>query len=54
MENQGFLAEFWTFIKIKKKWWLIPSIVMLILASILITIGATSGGGLSPFIYALF
>ena len=49
--NRGMLAEFWDFIKVRKKWWLLPIIIMLILAAALIIFGGSSS--LSPFIYAL-
>ncbi|MBI5393389.1 hypothetical protein HZA96_05960 [Candidatus Woesearchaeota archaeon] len=46
------LSDVWSFMKVRKKWWLLPIIVLLILVGILIVIGQSSA--LSPFIYALF
>lgn len=55
MKNRGIIVEIWDFMKVNKKWWLLPIFLMLILAGTLIIIGQTSSaGGLSPFIYALF
>ncbi len=48
--NKGFFGELWDFLKVRKKWWLLPIILFLIMVGILIAIG---GSSLSPFIYAL-
>jgi len=52
MKNKGLLLELWDFLKVRKAWWLVPIIIMLILVSALIILGQSSS--LSPFIYALF
>ncbi|MBI3036461.1 hypothetical protein HYY73_01715 [Candidatus Woesearchaeota archaeon] len=44
--------ELWSFMKARKKWWLLPIIITLALAGLLIIFGQASP--LSPFIYALF
>lgn len=47
-----FLKELWAFLKIRKKLWLAPIIiVMLILGSLLIF---AQGSILAPFIYSIF
>ncbi len=46
------LMDIWNFMKERKKWWLLPIVIMFILVGILIIIGQSSS--LSPFIYALF
>ena len=46
------LTEFWDFMKIRKKWWLGPIIIMLLLLGMLIVL--TQGSALAPFIYTLF
>jgi hypothetical protein len=46
------LGEFWAFMKMQKKWWLAPLIVILVLMGVLIIL--TEGSALAPFIYALF
>jgi len=46
------LTDMWSFMRIRKKFWLLPVIIMLILVGGLIIFGQSSG--LSPFIYALF
>jgi hypothetical protein len=46
------LGEFWEFMRIQKKWWLAPLILILVLLGTLIIL--TEGSALAPFIYALF
>jgi len=52
MGNKNLLSEIWDFMKENKKWWLLPTIIVLVLVGALIIIGQSSA--LSPFIYALF
>ena len=49
--QQGFLSEFWYFVKNNKKWWLTPIVVVLLILGLLLVIGSTSA---APFIYTLF
>jgi hypothetical protein len=51
MINKPILFDIWDFLKIRKKWWLLPIILMLIFVGTLIVFGQSSA--LSPFIYAL-
>jgi hypothetical protein len=46
------IREFWDFLKIRKKWWLAPIIIFLILLGALIILA--EGSALAPFIYTLF
>jgi hypothetical protein len=46
------LSELWTFMKVRKKWWLGPIILILLLLGLLVVL--TSGSALAPFIYTLF
>ena len=52
MANQSLLSEFWEFLKVRKKYWLAPIVLVLILLSALIVF--TEGSAVAPFIYALF
>jgi hypothetical protein len=52
MGKLSILAEFWEFMKVRKKWWLVPIILFLLLLSALIFL--TSGTAVAPFIYTLF
>ncbi|MBO6575259.1 MAG: hypothetical protein JJ976_07575 [Rhodothermales bacterium] len=46
------LGEFWEFLKVRKKYWLAPIVIVLVLLSVIIV--AAQGSALAPFIYALF
>ncbi len=48
----SFLAEFWKFLKVRKKFWLLPMIFMLVLFGGLIMLA--QGSAVAPFIYTLF
>ncbi len=45
------LKDIWMFLKERKKWWLLPMVIVLFLIGILIF---TSGSAIAPFIYTLF
>jgi competence protein ComGC len=47
-----FLKDLWTFLKTRKKFWLLPVIIILLLLGILIVFAG--GSALAPFIYTLF
>jgi hypothetical protein len=47
-----FLKDFWCFLKDRKKFWLLPLILVLLLFGILMVL--TGGSAIAPFIYALF
>lgn len=46
------LSEFWMFIRVRKKYWLLPIVIFLVLLGTLIVL--TQGSAIAPFIYALF
>jgi len=46
------LKDLWGFMKARKKFWLAPLIVMLLLLGILIVL--SQGSAVAPFIYTLF
>ena len=52
MGKLGILKELWDFMKIRKRWWLLPIVIMFVLLGMLIVF--TESSALSPFIYALF
>jgi len=47
-----FLKDLWGFLRTRKKYWLIPLIIMLLGFGLLIVL--TSGSAIAPFIYTLF
>ncbi len=52
MSKLSIMMEFWQFLRTKKKYWLLPVIIMLLgLGALLIL---TEGSALAPFIYAVF
>ncbi|MGB8274465.1 MAG: DUF5989 family protein [Alphaproteobacteria bacterium] len=48
----SFLHEFWLFLKTRKKFWLLPILVMLALFGGLVVL--SQGTAVAPFIYTLF
>lgn len=46
------VSELWAFLKVRKKWWLGPIVIMLLLLGALIVF--TESSALAPFIYAIF
>jgi len=47
-----FLKDLWEFLKVRKKFWLLPIIIILLFFGIIIVF--TSGSALAPFIYTIF
>jgi len=47
-----FVLEFWAFLKERKKFWLLPFMIILLLFGVLIFL--TQGSAIAPFIYTLF
>ena len=48
----SFLAEFWVFMRSRKKYWLVPTVLMLLVFGGLIILA--QGSAVAPFIYTLF
>ncbi len=48
----AFLREFWLFLRVRKKYWLMPIFIVLALVGGLIVL--TQGTAIAPFIYTLF
>lgn len=48
----GFLAEFWLYLRERKKFWLLPIVIMMLLFGGLVIL--TKGTALAPFVYTLF
>jgi hypothetical protein len=46
------LSEIWAFLRVRKKWWLAPIVIVLMLLGALIVL--TEGSAIAPFIYTLF
>ncbi|MCC7383557.1 MAG: hypothetical protein IT384_17085 [Deltaproteobacteria bacterium] len=48
----SFLRELWTFLKVRKKFWLAPIILMMLVLGALLVLA--QGSAIAPFIYTLF
>lgn len=52
MPKQSLIIEFWEFVRIRKRYWLLPIVIVMLLFSALIVF--TESSSIVPFIYALF
>ncbi len=48
----NFLAELWRFMRVRKKFWLLPIMIIMVLFGGLLLL--TKGSAIAPFIYTLF
>jgi len=46
------VSELWAFMRIRKKWWLLPIIVVMVMVGALLVFA--QGSALAPFIYTIF
>tara|TARA_A100001037_G_scaffold195206_2_gene174764 strand:+ start:1624 stop:1776 length:153 start_codon:yes stop_codon:yes gene_type:complete len=47
-----FLREFWLFLRVRKKYWLVPIMLMMLLFGGLVVL--SQGSAVAPFIYTIF
>lgn len=52
MSKVAIIGEFWAFLKERKKWWLMPVVVFLVLLGAILVL--SEGSALAPFVYTLF
>ena len=52
MDKFAIIKEFWIFLRERKKWWLAPIVIFLLLLGGLLVFA--KGSALAPFIYSLF
>jgi hypothetical protein len=52
MSKLSTFIEIWRFLKVRKKWWLLPIILMIALLGLLLVFA--QGSALAPFIYTVF
>lgn len=52
MNKFSILKEFWSFLRVRKKFWIIPIVFFLLLLGIVLVLA--KGSALAPFIYTLF
>ncbi len=48
----SFIREFWEFLRVRKKYWLLPTIILLVMFGGLIVF--TQGSAVAPLIYTIF
>ncbi len=48
----SFLSELWAFMRVRKKFWLLPVFIMLSLFGVLLMLA--EGSAVAPFIYTIF
>ena len=48
----SFLKEFWSFLRTRKKYWLLPILIMMALLGALLVLA--QGSAVAPFVYTLF
>lgn len=48
----SFLAEFWDYMRVRRKFWLLPILLVLVIFGGLIVL--SQGSAIAPFIYTLF
>ncbi len=48
----SFVSELWLFLRVRKKFWLLPIIVMMVVFGGLVVL--TQGSAVAPFIYTIF
>ncbi len=51
-EKLSILREFWSFLRVRKKWWIAPVMLVLLLVGLLLMLSESSA--LAPLIYSLF
>lgn len=52
MSHPSLAREIWAFMRVRKKWWLLPVIIVMVVVGALLVFGQTSV--LAPFIYSIF
>lgn len=52
MSKLSVLPEIWRFLRVRKKWWLAPILLFLLLLGTLLVLA--EGSAVAPFIYTLF
>lgn len=52
MATTSLIRELWAFMRVRKKWWLLPIIIVMLLVGMLLVFA--QGSALGPFIYTIF
>lgn len=51
-QRRSLAGELWDFLRVRKKWWLLPLLIVLFLVGSLLVFA--QGSALAPFIYTIF
>jgi uncharacterized protein DUF5989 len=52
MAPGGLASELWAYMRVRKKWWLAPILIVMLLVGALLVFA--QGSALAPFIYTIF
>jgi hypothetical protein len=52
MSTLSLVSEFWSFIRVRKKYWLLPIVIVMVMVGALLVFA--QGSALAPFIYTIF
>jgi hypothetical protein len=52
MSHPSLVVELWGFLRVRKKWWLLPILAVMLLVGALLVLA--QGSALAPFIYTIF
>lgn len=52
MARNTLIRELWAFLRVRKKWWLLPIMLVMVLVGVLLVFA--QGSALAPFIYTIF
>jgi len=52
MSRGGLASEMWAYMRVRKKWWLAPILLVLLMVGALLVFA--QGSALAPFIYTIF
>ena len=52
MPKSSLAGELWAFMRVRKKWWLMPLVLTMLAVGVLIAFA--QGSALAPFIYTIF
>lgn len=52
VKRRGLVSELWDFMRMRRKWWLVPIVIVMVLVGTLLVFA--QGSALAPFIYTIF
>lgn len=52
VRRRGLVSELWDYMRVRRKWWLAPIVIVMVLVGALLVFA--QGSALAPFIYTIF